>query len=166
MPDEAVYAARAVALWRHGTLPPLHGDGAGYGALYAVVAGLPFAFGSIARGYSSLKLLQALVVSLSAVPVFFFARRLMPPGYALLAATLTVASPLLLYSGLVMTEVLFYPVAAVALLAIARAVAAHHVPRPGDRVRRHRDRRTDANTGDRVRAGVRLRDPARCRTGA
>ncbi len=124
MPDEAVYAARAVALWRHGSLPPLHGDGAGYGALYAAVAGLPFAFGSIARGYASLKLLQALVVSLSAVPVFFFGRRLMPSGYALLAATLTVASPLLLYSGLVMTEVLFYPVAAFALLAVTRAVAA------------------------------------------
>jgi hypothetical protein len=123
MPDEAVYAARAVALWRHGTLPPLRGAGSGYGFLYATVAGIPFSFGSITRAYATLKLLQALVASLAAVPVFFFGRRLMPPAYALLAATLTVASPLLLYSGLVMTEVLFYPVAAVALLAMSRAVA-------------------------------------------
>ena len=35
---------------------------------------------------------------------------------------LTVSSPLLLYSGLVMTEVLFYPLSAFALLAVARAV--------------------------------------------
>jgi hypothetical protein len=56
------------------------------------------------------------------VPVYGYGRRLMPPTYALLAAVLTVASPLLLYSGLVMTEVLFYPVAAVTMLAMARAV--------------------------------------------
>ena len=61
-------------------------------------------------------------MSLSAVPVFLYGRRLMPPGYALLAAALTVSSPLLLYSGLVMTEVLFYPLSALALLAVARAV--------------------------------------------
>ena len=122
MPDEAVYAAWAVALWRHGSLSLLHGQGGGYAVLYPAVAGLPFSVEGIARGYAALKLLQALVVSLAAVPVFVFGRRVMSPGYALLAAVLTVASPLLLYSGLVMTEVLFYPLAAVALLAVVRAV--------------------------------------------
>jgi len=123
MPDEAVYAQRAIGVWRHFSLPILHGQGAGYSVLYPVVAGLPFATGGLHRGYESLKLLQALVASLAAVPVFFYGRRLMPNGYALIAAALTVASPLLLYSGLVMTEVLAYPVAAVATLAITRAVA-------------------------------------------
>ena len=122
MPDEGVYALRAVAFWRHGPLSLLRGQSGGYAVLYPAVAGLPLSVESIARGYASLKLLQALVVSLAAVPVFLFGRRLMSPRYALLAAVLTVASPLLLYSGLVMTEVLFYPLAAVALLAIARAV--------------------------------------------
>lgn len=122
MPDEAIYAQRAYDLWRHGSLPLLHGVGAGYGVLYPVVAGIPLAAGSFHAGYDSLKLMQALVVSLAAVPVFFYGRRLMPPRYALLAAALTVASPLVLYSGLVMTEVVYYPVAAFALLAIARAV--------------------------------------------
>ena len=122
MPDEAIYAERAYNLWRHGSLPLLHGVGAGYGELYPIVAGIPFAVGSFQHGYASLKLLQALVVSLAAVPVFFYGRRLMPSRYALLAAALTVASPLLLYSGLVMTEVVFYPVSAFALLATARAV--------------------------------------------
>ncbi len=122
MPDEVVYAGRAIDLWRHFSIPILHGQGAGYSVLYPVVAGIPFATGSLDRSYESLKLLQALVASLAAVPVFFYGRRVMPNGYALLAAALTVASPLLLYSGLVMTEVLFYPVAAFATLAIARAV--------------------------------------------
>ena len=122
MPDEAIYAARAETLWREGPWPLLHGAGAGYGLLYPLLAGLPLSVGNFARGYDSLKLLQALVMSLSAVPVFLYGRRLMPPGYALLAAALTVSSPLLLYSGLVMTEVLFYPLSALALLAVARAV--------------------------------------------
>ncbi len=122
MPDEAIYAARAETLWRDGPWPLLHGAGAGYGVLYPLLAGLPLSVGSFAHGYDSLKLLQALVMSLSAVPVFLYSRRLMSPGYALLAAALTVSSPLLLYSGLVMTEVLFYPLSALALLAVARAV--------------------------------------------
>ena len=59
--------------------------------------------------------------------MFVFGRRLLPTGYALLAAGLSLASPLLLYSGLVMTEVIFYPVATGALLAIAVAVRSKSV---------------------------------------
>ncbi|HEY8644773.1 MAG TPA: hypothetical protein VIL77_02725 [Gaiellaceae bacterium] len=123
MPDEAIYADRALVIWRHGPLPLLYGGDAGYGLLYPLLAGLPLSTGSISVGYASLKLLQALVVSLAAVPVFLYAQQVMPRLHALLAAALTVCSPLLLYSGLVMTEVLFYPLAAVALLAVAHAVA-------------------------------------------
>jgi hypothetical protein len=123
VPDEAIYADRALVIWRHGPLPLLQGGDVGYGLLYPLLAGLPLSTGSISAGYASLKLLQALVVSLAAVPVFLYAQHVMPRRYALLAAALTVCSPLLLYSGLVMTEVLFYPLAALALLAVAHAVA-------------------------------------------
>ncbi len=123
MPDETIYAHRALRLYHEGSLPILGGQGAGYGLLYPVVAGLPLSLGSFATGDAWLKPLQALVVSLAAIPVFMYSRRLMPDGYALVAAALTLASPLLLYSGLVMTEVVFYPLAALALLSVARAVA-------------------------------------------
>ena len=122
MPDEAIYARRAVALYHDGSLP-LHGQGAGYGVLYPVLAGIPLSIGSFATGDAWLKPLQALVVSLAALPVFFACRRVMPDVYALVAAGLSLASPLLLYSGFVMTEVLFYPLSALVLVAIARAVA-------------------------------------------
>jgi len=122
MPDEAIYGERALSLWRHGHLAVLHGEGAGYGFLYPALAGLPLSVGHLATGYASLKLLQSLAMSMVAVPVFFYGRRFMRPGYALLAAALALASPLSLYSGLVMTEVLIYPVGALALLAIAKAV--------------------------------------------
>jgi hypothetical protein len=118
MPDEAIYADRAVRLWQDGSLSVFGGPGAGYGLLYPVLAGPSLVFGSL----TSLHLLQAFVMSLAAVPVFLYGRRLMPPAYALLAAALTLGSPLLLYSGFVMTEALFYPLAALTLLAIARAV--------------------------------------------
>jgi hypothetical protein len=122
MPDEAIYAERALQFWRDGSLPIFRGQGVGYGVLYPMLAGLPLAVGDLTQGYAWLKLFQALVMSLAAVPVFFYGRRLMSPSYALVAAALTLASPLLLYSGFVMTEVLFYPLAALTLLASARAV--------------------------------------------
>jgi hypothetical protein len=122
MPDEAIYGERALDLWQRGTLSILHGDGAGYSVLYPVVAGLPLSLGKLTSGYDALKIVQAFVMSLTAIPVYLYGRRLMRPGYALLAAALTLASPLLLYSGLVMTEVLIYPLGALALLAITRAV--------------------------------------------
>jgi hypothetical protein len=118
MPDEAIYADRAVRLWQDGSLSVFRGPGAGYGLLYPVLAGPSLVLGSL----TSLQLLQAFVMSLTAVPVFLYGRRLMPPAYALLAAMLTLGSPLLLYSGFVMTEALFYPLAALTLLAITRAV--------------------------------------------
>jgi hypothetical protein len=123
MPDEATYVHRALRLYQEGKLPLVGSSGAGYGVVYPIVAGLPLSIGSFATGDAWLKPLQALVVSLAAVPVFLYARRLVPPLYAVIAAALTLASPLLLYSGLVMTEVVFYPIAAFALLAVARAVA-------------------------------------------
>jgi hypothetical protein len=123
MPDEAIYARRGLDLWHHFSLPILNGQGAGYSVLYPALAGLPLAVpASLAHGYAWLKVVQALVVSLAAVPVFVYGRRLMPDAYALIAAALTVASPLTLYSGFVMTEVLYYPLAAFALLAMANAV--------------------------------------------
>ena len=95
----------------------------GYSTLYPVLLGLPLSLGSLHTGYALAKAVQALVMSLAAVPVYVYGRRLMPSWYALAAAALTLASPLLLYAGLLMTEVLYYPLAAWALLATARAIA-------------------------------------------
>ena len=121
MPDEAIYATRGIALWHHGSLG-LNGQLASYGVLYPLVAGLPLSLGKTATGLATLKIVQAIGMSLVAVPLVAYGRRLMPARYTLVAAALALASPLLLYSGLVMTEALFYPLAAAALLAIAHAV--------------------------------------------
>src|SRR3989440_725249 len=79
-------------------------------------------FGDLVLGYSLLKALQALVMSLTAVPVFLWARSLVRPGWALVAALLTLAVPGLAFSGFVMTEVAFYPIICLVAWAMARAL--------------------------------------------
>jgi Dolichyl-phosphate-mannose-protein mannosyltransferase len=127
MPDEAIYAQRGLDLWHHFRLPILNGQGAGYSVLYPALAGLPLAASSLSDGYAWLKVVQALVISLGAIPIYVYCRQLMPSRYARLAAALTLASPLTLYAGFVMTEVLYYPLAAFALLAMARSVTTARV---------------------------------------
>ena len=161
LPDEGIYATRATDLWRHGSLPLRHGQG-GYGILYPLLIGAPLSLGSVAHGYAALKLLQAFVVSLAAVPVFVIGRRLMADRYALLASVLTVAAPVLLYSGLVMTEVLFYPVAACALLVIAYAVSSGNRSKPDLGVRDDSGCSCNASSSGRVRRCFRRGDHARC----
>src|SRR6266568_2177067 len=55
-------------------------------ALVHWLAGRRLSLGTVAQGYAALKPVQSLVMSLAAVPVFAFGRRLMPARYALLAA--------------------------------------------------------------------------------
>jgi len=122
MPDEAIYGLRALRLWQHGKLALFGHSGAGYSVLYPVVAGGPLSIGTLSTGYTLLKPVQALVMSLAAVPVYVYVRRSAGSLPSLLAAALTLAAPVVLFSGYVMTEVLYYPLATAALLAIARAV--------------------------------------------
>jgi hypothetical protein len=77
------------------------------------------------------KTLNALVMSLAAIPAYFLARRVVGPWLSLLAAVLAVSLPSLVYTGTVMTENVFYPVfLAVALLfvlALERPTAVRQV---------------------------------------
>lgn len=122
MPDEAIYASLGQSLYRLGELSIFGGDTALYSLVYPLLAGLPLAWGDLERGYLVLKALQALVMSLTAIPVYLWGRTLVSRGWALVAAALTLALPGLLYSGLVMTEVAFLPVALLAAWAMARAL--------------------------------------------
>jgi Dolichyl-phosphate-mannose-protein mannosyltransferase len=53
--------------------------------------------------------LNALSMSLAAVPAYLLARRVVGPWHSLLAALLAVALPSMAYTGTVMTENVFYP---------------------------------------------------------
>jgi Dolichyl-phosphate-mannose-protein mannosyltransferase len=122
MPDEAIYASIGENLWRHAELSIFGGGTALYSLVYPALAGLPLVVLGLDHGYTALKAVQALVMSLTAVPVYLWGRRLMSRGWALTAAALTLALPGLLYSGLVMTEVAFLPILVLAAWAMARAL--------------------------------------------
>ena len=117
-----VYGLVGESLYRSGTLDILGGPTPYYSAVVPAFAGLPLSLGNIDLGYTLLKVLQALAMSLTAVPVYLWGRTLVDRRWALVAAALTVALPGLVYSGLVMTEVLFYPVLVLAAWAAARAI--------------------------------------------
>jgi hypothetical protein len=121
-PDEMIWAGLGRRLWEHGDLRLFGQAQQVYGVVYPALVGGPLSLAGLERGYDALKVLQPIVMSLTAVPVFVWARRLATSGWALLAAALTLAVPGLLYSGLVMSEVVFYPVLVLAAWAIAAAL--------------------------------------------
>ncbi len=121
-PDETIYGLLGRGLFDQGRLRILDAPTGFYSLVSPAVIGLPLQLGDMALGYSVAKLLQALVMSLTAVPVFLWARTLMRPGFALAASALTVAVPGLAYSGTLMSEVAFYPAVTLAAWATARAL--------------------------------------------
>jgi hypothetical protein len=124
-PDEMVYGLLGRGLYEHGSLDILGGPTPFYSLLTPLFAGVPLSVFDLGTGYDLLQGLQALVMSLAAVPVYLWGRSLVSRRSALVAAALTVAAPGLTYSGLVMTEVLFYP-----LLVVAAWTAAESIARP------------------------------------
>jgi hypothetical protein len=83
---------------------------------------------SLTQAYALVKEINAVLMSLAAIPVFFIARRVLSPAKALVAAALAVAIPSLVYTGMVMTESAAYPAFLLCALAIVRALER---PTPG-----------------------------------
>jgi hypothetical protein len=121
-PDEQTYAELARSLYEHGRFEIWEQSNRFYTLTYPLLVGLAISNGDIEIGYAALKVLQALVMSLTAVPVFLWGRTFLSRGWALAAAALTLAVPALAYSGLIMTEVLFLPVGTLAAWTCARAL--------------------------------------------
>jgi hypothetical protein len=122
-PDELIYAELGRNLWATGHLTLLGYDTGYFSFLYPAFAGLPLSLDDRQTGYDLLRALQAIAMSLAAVPVYLWGRELVSRRWALVAAALALAPAGLAYSGLVMTEVAFYPLFVVAAWALARAVA-------------------------------------------
>jgi hypothetical protein len=122
-PDETVYGMLGRSLYLHGSLAILGWPTPFYSLLTPALTGFPLSAFGLATGHDVLQGLQAFVMSLAALPVYFWGRSLISRRSALVAAALTLASPVLAYSGLMMTEVVFYPVLVVAAWAGAEAIA-------------------------------------------
>ena len=122
-PDEPIYAELGRSLVSHGRFEILGETPDFFGVVYPALVGLPLSLSNVELGYDLLRVVQAVVMSLVAVPVYLWGRELMAARWALVAAALSVASPALAFTGFVMTEVAFYPVLCLAAWAMARALA-------------------------------------------
>ena len=123
VPDELIYAELAKSLAK-GELPSIRDEisfayGLGYPALLAPIWAV---FDDATKAYALAKVLNACVLSLTAVPAYFLARRFVAKTHALVVAALSVCVPSMLYAGTLMTEVALYPAFVLALLAMAVAI--------------------------------------------
>jgi hypothetical protein len=121
-PDEVTYGLLGQSLWHSGTLTFLGAEAPFYGIVYPLIAGLPLTVFGHLDGIRALQVVQPLLMSTAGLVAYVWARRMVPVAYALLAAALTIAVPALTYSGLMMTEVAYYPLATLSLLLAARAI--------------------------------------------
>ena len=122
-PDEQLYGLLGRSLVSGDGLTLLGQPVAYYSLLYPLLVGLPFVWANLEDGVRAVQFMQALLMSLTAVPVFLWARPLAGRRWALGAAALTVLIPGLAYSGLLMSEALYYLVATVAVWALAVCLA-------------------------------------------
>ena len=108
--DELIYSELARSFAGGGELLVRGEPSGGYGVLYpALVSPAYVLFDSLPAAYSAVKAINAVLMSLAAVPAYFLARRMLGAGLSLLAALLAVAVPSMVYTSTVMTENAFYP---------------------------------------------------------
>lgn len=118
-PDEQLYGLLGRSLVAGDGLTVLGERIPYYSLVYPLLVGLPFAWTNLEDGVRTVQFLQAFAMSLTAVPVFWWARPIAGARWALAAAGLTVLIPGLVYSGLFMSEALYYLVATLAVWALA-----------------------------------------------
>ena len=121
-PDEFLYGGMARSL--------ANGDGLAYrdatqglfSVLYVIAVAPAWVLGSDVGAYNIAKFLNAVYISLTAVPVWFLARRLAGERPALVAAGLTLLGSWMLYAGQLVTENVAMPLAVGALCATVLAL--------------------------------------------
>ena len=117
--DELIWSEIARGIADAGE-PLLRGEpDPGYSLVYPLLLSPAYALlDTLPDSYAAVKTVNALVMSLAAIPAYFLARRVVGDGLALLAALLAVAIPSFAYTGTVMTENVFYPLFLVLTLAL------------------------------------------------
>jgi hypothetical protein len=121
-PDEQLYGLLGRSLLSGDGLRVLGAQVPYYSVVYPFVVGLPFVWSGLQSGVTQVQAVQALLMSATAIPVYLWARPLAGRRWALVAAALTILIPGLTYSGLLMSEALYYPVATLAVWALAACV--------------------------------------------
>jgi len=108
--DEVIYTELAKNIALHGR-PLLRGDlEIGYSVLYPLFLSPAYRLASDgAAAFAAAKMMNAVVMALTAIPTYAIARRALSHGWSLGVAALVVLEPWMAYASLTMTESLFLP---------------------------------------------------------
>lgn len=108
--DELVYSEAAKSFAETGHIFVRDQSWQQPGPVYPVLISPAWAlFSAVPDAYAAAKAINAVLISLAAVPAYLLARRVLSQPFALAGAALSVAVPSMLYSGTLMTENAFYP---------------------------------------------------------
>jgi hypothetical protein len=121
--DELGYQRLAQSLGQSGRLALFNKEGLSDSPLYSAILAPIYALGASApTAYQWIKIVNAVLISLSLFPIYKIARFVLPRRASLLVATLSSLAPLMNYSSFVMSENLAYPLFLVAVWAMLAAV--------------------------------------------
>ncbi len=119
MVDELVYSELAKSVAATGHFLIREQFAGSYGFVYPLLVAPAWRiFGSAPSAYAAAKAINAVTMSLAAVPAYFLARRVLSQWLSLAAALLAVSVPSMVYTGTLMTENAFYPIFLAAALAL------------------------------------------------
>ena len=125
MTDELVWERLAISVWQHhSVLPHLHGEVIrNLAQLYPVLISPFFASGGVPGDLRDAHVFNAWVMSSAAIPAFLLARRVTSKRWvAYTTAVLAVCTPWIVYSTVLLTEVVAYPAFLWAVLAMHKAL--------------------------------------------
>jgi hypothetical protein len=121
--DELGYQRMAQSFAHTGHFSLFGKGGLAYSPLYPVVLSPIYALrSSVHTAYESAKVVNAVLMSLAAFPVYGIARSVLDRPRAVGVAALSLAAPLMFYTALEMSESLAYPLTLLAIWAMLRAV--------------------------------------------
>ena len=121
--DELIYSDLGKSVARSGHFLVRGHTDIGHSLIYPLLISPVYALAANgADAFTAIKGLNALVMSFTAVPAYFLARRVVSNGWSLLAAALAVAGPWFAFTSSVMTESLFYPLYATFALVLVRSL--------------------------------------------
>src|SRR5690348_14115709 len=121
--DELGYARMAQSFAHTGHFSLFGKGGLAYSPLYPIVLSPIYALTSSANAaYETAQVGNAVLMSLAVFPVYGIARTVLDRPRAVGVAALSLAAPLMFYSGLEMSESLAYPLTLLAIWTMLRAV--------------------------------------------
>ncbi|MHB8642887.1 MAG: glycosyltransferase family 39 protein [Gaiellaceae bacterium] len=117
--DELIYSELAKSFAATGHFLVRDQATSAYGFVYPVLISPAYRlYAAVPSAYDAARAINSVLMSLAAVPAYFLARRVLPPGWSFAAAVLAILIPSMAYTSTLMTENAFYPAFLLVALAL------------------------------------------------